>query len=322
MKSIGIFSLAFALTLPLSAHAEWSQGKPIKLVVPFPAGGGADIIARTLSEELSKNIGQKIIIENRAGAGGSLGTEMALREKADGRTLIYVTNGTLGTNPVLYPKVGYNVDQDIEPVARLTEISLVMAVNSKRIKVQTLADFLSYAQKSSVPLTYSSAGNGTTSHLAGVLLGKLTHLPFEHIPYRGGAASITDVLAGRIDFTIDVAPNVWPHVQAGRLTALGLGANHSHNLSSDLRTIAENGVPGYELFAWDGIVVRKGTPEPIVKALSEAIEKTLANEKIQENLIARGAYPVQSTPEGFRLFLTAEKKKWAELVKTSQTSLD
>ena len=158
--------------------------------------------------------------------------------------------------------------------------------------------------------------------MAGVLLGKLTHLPFEHIPYRGGAASITDVLAGRIDFTIDVAPNVWPHVQAGRLTALGLGANHSYNLSSDLRTIAENGVPGYELFAWDGIVVRKGTPEPIVKALSEAIEKTLANEKIQENLIARGAYPVQSTPEGFRLFLTAEKKKWAELVKTSQTSLD
>ena len=322
MKSIGLFSLALALTLPLSAHAEWSQGKPIKLVVPFPAGGGADIIARTLSEELSKNIGQKIIIENRAGAGGSLGTEIALREKADGRTLIYVTNGTLGTNPVLYPNVGYNVDQDIEPVARLTEISLVMAVNSKRIKVQTLADFLSYAQKSSVPLTYSSAGNGTTSHLAGVLLGKLTHLPFEHIPYRGGAASITDVLAGRIDFTIDVAPNVWPHVQAGRLTALGLGANHSYNLSSDLRTIAENGVPGYELFAWDGIVVRKGTPEPIVKALSEAFEKIFFFVKIQENLIARGAYPVQSTPEGFRLFLTAEKKKWAELVKTSQTSLD
>lgn len=322
MKSIGIFSLALALTLPLSAHAEWPQGKPIKLVVPFPAGGGADIIARTLSEELSKNIGQKIIIENRAGAGGSLGTEMALNEKADGRTLIYVTNGTLGTNPVLYPNVGYNVDEDIEPVARLTEISLIMAVNRRRVNVQTLADFLSYAQKSSVPLTYSSAGNGTTSHLAGVLLGKLTRLPFEHIPYRGGAASITDVLAGRIDFTIDVAPNVWPHVEAGRLTALGLGANHSQNLASDLDTIAENGVPGYELFAWDGIVVRKGTPEPIVKALSEAIEKTLANEKIQKKLIARGAYPVQSTPESFRLFVTAEKKKWAELVKTSQTSLD
>ena len=156
----------------------------------------------------------------------------------------------------------------------------------------------------------------------GVLLGKLTRLPFEHIPYRGGAASITDVLAGRIDFTIDVAPNVWPHVQAGRLTALGLGANHSYTLSSDLETIAENGVPGYELFAWDGIVVRKGTPEPIVKTLSEAVEKTLANEEIQKKLIARGAYPVQSTPESFRLFVTAEKKKWAELVKTSQTSLD
>ena len=150
MKSIRILSLAFCLCASSFAQAsEWPAGKPIKLVVPFPAGGGADIIARTISNKLSENIGQKIIIENRAGAGGSLGTEAALREKADGRTLIYVTNGTLGTNPALYTNVGYNAQKDIEPVAKLTEITLVMAVNPKRIPVKNLKDFLQYARSNS-----------------------------------------------------------------------------------------------------------------------------------------------------------------------------
>ena len=261
MKSIRILSLAFYLCASSFAQAsDWPAGKPIKLVVPFPAGGGADIIARTISNKLSGNLGQKIIIENRAGAGGSLGTEAALREKADGRTLIYVTNGTLGTNPALYTNVGYDVQKDIEPVARLTEITLVMAVNPKEEK-----NFLKiFPRSSSKPLTYSSAGNGTTSHLAGVLLGQMTDLPFEHIPYRGGAASMTDVLAGRIDFTIDVAPNVLSHVKAQRLTALGLGSPSSE-LSSTIKPISQEGVSGYELFAWDGIAVKKGTPEAIVR---------------------------------------------------------
>ena len=322
MKSIRILSLAFCLCTSSFAQAsEWPAGKPIKLVVPFPAGGGADIIARMISNKLSENIGQKIIIENRAGAGGSLGTEAALREKADGRTLIYVTNGSLGTNPALYPNIGYNVQKDIEPVARLTEITLVMAVNPKRIPVKNLKDFLQYARSNSKPLTYSSAGNGTTSHLAGVLLSQMTELLFEHIPYRGGAASMTDMLAGRIDFTIDVAPNVLSHVIAQRLTALGLGSPSS-DLSSTIKPISEEGVSGYELFAWDGIAVKKGTPEAIVKKLAQAIQKTLSDKKVQEALTARGARPVLSTPEEFTQFVASEEKKWGELVKSSRTSLD
>ena len=257
MKSIRILSLAFCLCASSFAQAsEWPAGKPIKLVVPFPAGGGADIIARTISNKLSENIGQKIIIENRAGAGGSLGTEAALREN-----------------------VGYNAQEDIEPVAKLTEITLVMAVNPKRIPVKNLKDFLQYARSNSKPLTYSSAGNGTTSHLAGVLLSQMTELPFEHIPYRGGAASMTDMLAGRIDFTIDVAPNVLSHVKAQRLTALGLGSPSS-DLSSTIKPISEEGVSGYELFAWDGIAVKKGTPEAIVKKLDQEIQKTLTVQQL------------------------------------------
>lgn len=323
MKKLFIFSLAISLSVPLYAQETiWPGDKPLRLVVPFPAGGGADIIARTISEELSKNIGQKIIVENRAGAGGSLGTQWALKEKNDGRTLIYVTNGTLCTNPALYPKVGYNVNQDIEPVGRLTDITLVMAVNPKRMPVKSLADFLNKAQKNAKPLTFSSSGNGTTSHLAGVLLGQQTGLTFEHIPYRGGAASMTDMLAGRIDFIIDVAPNVLPHVQAARLLALGTGSKSIKESDITIEPLKNLGLKDYELFAWDGIAVKKGTSHEVVTRLSEAIEKTLSNDRVRQLLIARGAQPVQSTPEEFSRFVQSEQKKWAELVKNSQTSLD
>lgn len=321
--SIRSLSLALLLSCSLSASAaQWNPQKPLKLVVPFPAGGGADTIARTVVDELGKNLGQKIIIENRAGAGGSLGTQLALKEKADGQTLIYVTNGTLGTNPALYPNVGYNVSTDIEPVARLTDITLVMAVNPKRVKATTLKDFLEQASKQPSPMTFSSAGNGTTSHLAGVLLGEKTGIAFEHIPYRGGAASMTDMLAGRIDFTIDVAPNVLPHIESGRLLALGLGSRPNTDISYPAAPISQTEVDGYELFAWDGIAVKKGTPESIVKAISEAVQKTLANDKVRQNLIARGARPVMSTPTQFADFVKNEQKKWGELVKSSRTSLD
>ena len=321
--SIRKFSLALLTIFALSAHAaDWPGTKPIKLVVPFPAGGGADIIARTIAPELSKNIGQKIIIENRTGAGGSLGTELALREKADGQTLIYVTNGTLCTNPALYPKVGYDVIRDIKPVARLTDITLVMAVNPKRIKADNVNEFLKLAKNTDIPMTFSSAGNGTTSHLAGVLLSRLIAVNFEHIPSRGGAASMTDLLAGRIDFTIDVAPNVLPHVQSARLTALGLGSARKEDSSNPIKPLSEQGIDGYELFAWDGIAVKAGTPEPIVKALSEAIQKTLSDDKVQQLLKARGAQPIFCTPTEFSDFVQSEQKKWTDLVKTSRTSLD
>ena len=313
--SIRKFSLALLTFFALSAQAaDWPGTKPIKLVVPFPAGGGADIIARTIAPELAKNIGQKIIIENRSGAGGSLGTELALREKADGQTLIYVTNGTLCTNPALYPKVGYDVLRDIKPVARLTDITLVKADN--------VNEFLKLAKNTDMPMTFSSAGNGTTSHLAGVLLSRLTAVNFEHIPYRGGAASMTDLLAGRIDFTIDVAPNVLPHVQSARLTALGLGSARKEDSSNPIKPLSEQGIDGYELFAWDGIAVKAGTPEPIVKALSEAIQKTLSDDKVQQSLKARGAQPIFCTPTEFSDFVQSEQKKWTDLVKTSRTSLD
>lgn len=311
----------FCSNVTSAAPQEWPFAKEIRLVVPFPAGGGADTLARILAPELSKNLGQTIIIENISGAGGSLGTEHVIREKSDGYTLLYVTNGTLGTNPALYPNISYRPTQDFSAIGRITQITLVMSTNPKRHQETSLVEFLEHARKSPTPYTFSSSGNGTTSHLAGVLLSSLTGIDFQHIPYRGGAASMTDVLGGRIDFTIDVAPNTLNHVEAGKLTALGVSSRHPLATHPNIRPINET-VDNFELFAWDGLVVKSGTDPKIVKQLSQALQKSLKNEKIRASYEARGAQVVESQPEEFQFFIKTESKKWADLVRSSNTKID
>lgn len=313
----------FALITTQEALAQkpWPQAKEIRLVVPFPAGGGGDTLARVIAPELSARLGQTIIIENLAGAGGSLGTEQVARGKSDGYTLLYVTNGTMGTNPALYPNVGYDPSKDFSPVGQMTEIAMVMSVNPSRHSETKLSDFLNKARESKTPYTFSSAGNGTTSHLAGVMLSNLTGIAFQHIPYRGGAASMTDMLGGRIDFTIDVAPNTLRHVDAKKLTALGSGSNQPLKSHPNIKPIKQT-VPGFELFAWDGLVVKNGTDPEIIKKLNAALQDALKSENVKAAYFARGAEVVESTPDGFRVFIQSEAKKWADLVHTSKTKLD
>ena len=296
----------------------WPEEKRIRLVVPFPAGGGADTLSRIIAPELSKVLNQTVYIDNRAGAGGSLGTATALKDKADGYTLIYVTNGTMGTNAALYPRLGYDVAKDFAPVARLTNIVLAMVVNPERIKAKSLNEFLVLAQKAQHPMTFASSGNGTTSHLAGVLLAQQTELPFEHIAYPGGAAAMTDVLAGRVDFMIDVAPNAMPQVQSQKLIALGVTSAARVDRFANVPTLNEAGVKGYELFAWDGIVVKAGTDKLIVEKLNAAIQTVLKTPAVAEALEARGAQPQTSTPESFAQFIAQEHVKWTDLVKQSK----
>ena len=297
----------------------WPQEKRIRLVVPFPAGGGADTLARIIAPELSKVLNQTVYIDNRAGAGGSLGTAAALKDKADGYTLIYVTNGTMGTNAALYPRLGYDVAKDFTPVARLTDIVLAMVVNPERIKAKSLNEFLALAQKAQHPMTFASSGNGTTSHLAGILFAQHTGLPFEHIAYPGGAAAMTDILAGRVDFMIDVAPNTMPQVQSQKLVTLGVTSASRVNRWADVPTLSEAGLKSYELFAWDGIVVKAGTDRRIVEKLNEAIQTVLETPAVAQTLAARGAQPQTSTPESFARFIATEHVKWTNLVKQSKT---
>ena len=308
------------LFLSFSASADtdsaWPTQKKIRLVVPFPAGGGADAIARVIAPALAEELGQSVYVDNRAGAAGSLGTQTALREKADGYTLIYVTNGTLITNPTLYPQVDYKLN-DFIPVARLTDLPLVLAVKNQPDAPDSVDKFLEKAQKSPSALRYGSAGIGTTSHFAAVMLAECTGLCFEHIPYRGGFASMTDLLAGRIDFTIDVATNTMPHVKAGTLIALGLSTQCKNPEMSAIPTLDQT-VNDYQLSAWDGIALKAGTDPSVVKKLSEAINRALAQPEVIEALTLRGAELVKSTPESFKTFIESEKPRWDHLVESAK----
>ena len=316
-----IASAMIGLFLSSSATAQtdaspWPTQKKIRLIVPFPAGGGADAIARIVAPALAEELGQSIYIDNRAGAAGSLGTQTALREKADGYTLIYVTNGTLITNPSLYAQVDYKLD-DFMPVARLTDLPLVLAVRKQPDAPTSVEEFLTRAKKSDTSLRYGSAGIGTTSHFAAVMLSECTGLTFEHIPYRGGFASMTDLLAGRIDFTIDVATNTMPHVKAGALIALGLSTQCKNPEMNNIAMLGQQ-LPGYQLSAWDGIAVKAGTSPIIVKQLSEAINRTLERPEVVEALTLRGAELVKSSPESFKDFIESEKPRWDHLVESAK----
>lgn len=319
LKKIFLAILCSALSgAALAGSNAWPAEKKIRFVVPFPAGGGADIIARLIAPALSRELGQTIYIDNRSGAGGSLGTQAALKEPADGYTLIYVTNGTLATNLALYPNVGYEPLRDMRPVSRLTHLPLLLVTKHDCADLKT---FLSRAKTDSPAWTFSSAGNGTTSHLAGVYLSKLTGIGFEHIPYRGGAASITDVLAARIDFTIDVAPNTLAHVKAGALKSLGISSRQRLDSAPDVAAIADT-VPGYELYAWDGIAVKSGTDEFIVEKLRKAVEKILADPQMVQALAQRGAQVADNRTQRFEDFVQSEQQKWRSLVQEAQARRD
>lgn len=310
---IGLFLSSSAAA---NTNTPWPTEKKIRLVVPFPAGGGADAIARVIAPALAEELGQSIYVDNRAGAAGSLGTQTALREKVDGYTLIYVTNGTLITNPALYPQVDYKLN-DFIPVARLTDLPLVLAVKNQPDAPDSVEKFLEKARKSQLALRYGSAGIGTTSHFAAVMLAECTGLRFEHIPYRGGFASMTDLLAGRIDFTIDVATNTMPHVKAGTLIALGLSTQCKNPEMSTIATLGQT-LENYQLSAWDGIALKAGTDPAVVQKLSEAINRTLDRPEIIKALTQRGAELVKSTPESFKTFIESEKPRWDHLVQSAK----
>ncbi len=312
-----IRSLALALGLAATGVAAAAYpDKPIRLVVPFPAGGGADAIARTLAPKLSQQLGQQVYIDNRAGAGGNVGAEAVARAPADGYTLLYGTNGTHAINQSLYGNLRFDPLADFAPVSRLTEIAPMLVVHPK-LPVKNVAELIRYAKAHPGQLNFASAGNGTTSHLAGELFKTMAGIDIVHIPYRGGNAAMMDVIAGRAPVMIDVMPNALPQVTGGKLRGLAVATARRSPSAPDFPTIAESGLPGFEMSAWDGILAPAGTPQPIVDKLNAAIRATLADPQVAASLIARGARPVPGSPAEFARHIRSETGKWAEVVRTS-----
>lgn len=309
-------ALGTLLALASPSWAAWPHDEPIKIVVPFPAGGGADTIVRLFSEELSKELGQKVIIDNRAGAGGTIGTTYAARSKADGYTVLYATNGTFGINLAMYQDLQYNPMKDFTPVSRLTQISLVLATSDKDVK--DFPDWMKQAKNKTTD--FGSAGFGTTSQLVGTHLSQTFGLNALHVPYRGGAAAMLDLLSNRVNWMIDVSPNVINHAKDGKLTALAVtGQNRLPGLPN-VPTFSELGVKNVELFAWDALAVPAGTDPKIVEKLHNAVVKTLNQKAVREKLEARGSSIQVNDPQDIKVFFSEEAEKWTRLVKQTKAN--
>ena len=295
--------------------------KPIKLIVPFPAGGGGDTLARLVMLRAAKELGQPIVVENLGGAGGNVGSAAAAKAPADGYTLLYGTNGTLAINHTIYKAPGFSPTKDFDPVTQLTSIAAMVVVRPG-LPVNSMAELTKLLKANPGKYTFGSAGNGTTSHLAGEIYKSSAGLAVVHIPYRGGAQAMTDLVGGQVDMMIEVMPSAAPQARAGRIKPLAVSTAKRAPGWPDVQTMAESGLKGFNVSAWDAVMVPAGTPRPIIDKLNAAIRTALADPELRAQLAARGTEVAPSTPEELTQHITSNLKLWGDAVKRSGASVD
>ncbi len=312
---------ALASCVAVSARAQTWPARPLRIVVPFTPGGSTDILARALAPKLAQALGQGVIIDNRPGAGGSLGAAEAARSDADGHTLLMGHIGTLAVNPALYPKLAYDPLKSFVPVAWVARVPNVLVVNANA-PTKTFREFIDRARANPGRMTYSSGGNGSAAHIAFEYLKLRTKTFLLHIPYRGTAPSINDLLAGTVDATFTGAPAVLPQVRSGRLRALAVSSAKRIATLPDVPTVAEGGLAGFEADQWYGIVAPAGTPPAVVSRLNAEINKALGAADVAQQLATEGAEPTPSPPQAFGELIAREIPRWAEVVKAGNVKPD
>ncbi len=315
-----LLSATLAACLPLQAWAAFPD-KPLRLVVPFPAGGAADLMARGLALHLGTALGQQVVIDNKGGAGGALGAETVARAPADGYTLFFGTMGTQAINPALYTKLRYDPQKDFAPVA-LTHITPRVLVVGSGLNIKSVADLVAAAKKEPKRYTYGSAGNGSSSHLSGALFESLAGVDMVHVPYKGSAPLLTDLLAGRIDTTFDSYTVYEEHIKSGRVRALAVTSRTRMAALPSVPTLDEAGLKGYEVSNWLGVFAPAGTPAAVVQALHAGVAKAMADTELKRQLTALGIEPTISTPAELGALVRNEIPKWAQIVKTSGAQVE
>ncbi|TWG88834.1 tripartite-type tricarboxylate transporter receptor subunit TctC [Cupriavidus gilardii J11] len=298
---------------PRDAHAAYPE-RPIRWIVPFPAGGAMDNIARTLGEEMSRTLGQPVVVENRPGAGGNIGAELVAKAAPDGHTLLIVANG-MAVNPALYGKLGYSPTKDFAPVSLLAVVPNVLVTNKAKNPVADMQSVIAQAKANPGKYSYASAGNGTSIHLAGELFTSMAHVEMLHVPYKGSGPAITDLLGGQVDYMFDSITSAKPHIDAGKLTAIAVTTSKRSAALPNVPTVAEAGLPGYELAPWFAAFVPAQTPPAIVDTLNRAMVDALKKPAVQQRLAGIGAEPIGSTPAALRDYLARETTKWGALIK-------
>ena len=316
--------LAAALVLPGAAMAQpeanWPT-RPIRWVVPFPPGGAMDVIARTLGDVAARELGQPVVIENRPGAGGNIGADYVAKQPADGYTIMIASIG-MATNTALYSRLSYDPVKDFAPVSLLAVVPNVLVVNAAKSADQSVKDVLADARREPGKLTYASAGNGTSIHLAGEMFASMAGLQLLHVPYKGSGPAVTDMLGGQVDLMFDSITSVRPHIQSGKLRALGVTTARRSSVLPDVPTIAEAGVPGYEVSPWFAVFAPAGTPEAVVSRLNQVLNSAMMQPDTLKKLEGVGAEPIGSTPQELATHLNNELDRWGQLIRERNIHLD
>lgn len=311
---------ASLITLCMPAMAADYPSKPIRLVVPFPAGGPVDITARTMAPRLTETLGQRIVVDNRAGAGGILGSDIVAKSPADGHTLLLCTTGN-AINVSLVPNLPYDIRKDFTPVSMVAIITSILVVHPA-LPVKSVKDLIGLAKAKPDALSYASTGNGAPTHLAGELFKSMAGVKMLHVPYKGAALAVVDLLSGHVQLSFISAPGVMPHVRNGRLRVLAVTNARRSLLLPEVPTISESGLRGYESEGWHGLFTPSGTPRTAVDRLYKEFAAALRDPKISAQLMAGGAEPVGMPPDEFAVKLHAEIEKWAKVVKASGMKVD
>jgi tripartite-type tricarboxylate transporter receptor subunit TctC len=309
--------IAFALALAsTAAQAQGWPNRPIRMIAPFPAGGLVDVLARAIGEELSKTLGQPIIIENKPGAGGNLGADIVAKAAPDGYTLLMTSPGIQSINQFLYKTMPFEPEKAFTPISNVADMSMLVVVHPKT-KLKTLKELIAFARANPGKLNFGSAGIGTTGHLGQALLTHVAKINLTHIPYRGAAPSVKDLIAGQIDGVVDNPPTVIAHIRAGTIVPLAVAAKQRLNVLPQVPTAPEAGLPGWEASSWFGVVAPAGTPPAIVKRLHAEVAKAVKQPSMQRFSGQSGARMIGDSPEEFGRFIVAERKKWGEIVKAA-----
>jgi tripartite-type tricarboxylate transporter receptor subunit TctC len=308
---IRLLGLAIAVVLSPAAFAQTYPSQPIKIIVPFTPGGTSDLLAREIGHNISADWGQPVVIENRPGAGGSIGTTEVAHSAPDGYTLLMGSSAALAINPYIIKETQYDPTKDFKPISLAAKIQNMLLVHPS-IPVKTVSELLTYAKSHN--LIYASYGVGSSPHMSAELFEKMGDIQMTHVPFRGGPEGLTEVIAGRVNLVFDNLPTALPLAKSGKLTAIAVSGDHRSALAPDVPTVAESGLPGFDVTTWYGLVAPAGVPDAIVNKLSTEVAAILARPEVRDRLTAAGTEPQSMSPREFANFIAGEQAKWRKLI--------
>jgi tripartite-type tricarboxylate transporter receptor subunit TctC len=322
LLSLLVAAILGTAAIPAVQAQDGLAAKPIMLVVPFPPGGPTDAMARSIANELKNVLGQTVLVDNRAGAGGNIGAELVARAPADGHTLMFGTSGPLAINASLYKKISYNPLQSFAPIINIGYLPNVLVVNPS-VPAQNVRELITYGKSHPGKLTYASSGNGASSHLAGVMFNSLAGTDFQHIPYKGTGPALNDLVGGHVSMAFTDVLTALPFIKSGKLRVLGVTTATPSRALPGVPTVAEQGVKGFDVSVFFGIVAPAGTPPEVVTKLNRAFATALQKPELAKTLAGQGLEMASSTdPRNLRMFMTREVARWREVVKSSGAQLD